>query len=323
MSQTDSLLSRRQILTTAGGLAAIAPAAAAVSRADAPAPKPNILIIIADQVRGDFIGAAGRNPMNVTPNIDAMARQGTLYRNAFTNQPVCSPSRACFFTGQYGARNGVWRNTGNGVAISPNAATIATELTKAGYSANYIGKWHLSEMRGGPVEPSFRGGFLNLWQASNELELTSHPYQGDLYDGDGQPIHFENEYRVDFITGLATRFLRNTSKSSPFLLVVSFLEPHHQNDMGRVVAPKGYAERYQNPFVPEDVKHFPGNWQEQLPDYYGALKRVDENIGEIRKTLSETGLDQNTIVVFISDHGCHFMTRNTDAAGMTRPPTSH
>jgi arylsulfatase A-like enzyme len=189
---------------------------------------------------------------------------------------------------------------------------LATELRKAGYSANYIGKWHLSGIRGGPVAPSERGGFLNLWQASNELELTSHPYEGDLYDGDGHRIHFENEYRVNFLTGLATRFLRETSKSSPFLLVVSYLEPHHQNDMGRMVAPKGYAERYQNPFVPEDLKHFPGDWQQQLPDYYGCLKSVDEAVGEIRTTLAQTGLDGNTIVLFVSDHGCHFMTRNTE-----------
>jgi arylsulfatase A-like enzyme len=133
-----------------------------------------------------------------------------------------------------------------------------------------------------------------------------------MYDGDGRPIHFENEYRVDFLTGLATRFLHDASKSSPFLLTVSFLEPHHQNDMGRMVAPKGYAERYKNPYVPDDLKFFPGDWQEQLPDYYGCLKRIDESVGEIRKTLTETGLERDTIVVFVSDHGCQFMTRNTE-----------
>src|SRR5579884_3856285 len=310
MNEKPSSLSRRDLLGAAG--LAAAGVAGAKQRPSEPASKPNIVIIIADQVRADFIGAYGHNPMNVTPNLDAMGGQGTLYRNMFTNQPVCSPSRACLFTGEYGAKNGVWRNTGNGVALAPNATTLATVLRDAGYSANYIGKWHLAEARGGPVAPSARGGFLNLWQASNELELTSHPYEGDLYDGDGRPIHFQNEYRVDFMTGLATRFLRETSKTSPFLLVVSYLEPHHQNDMGRMVAPKGYAERYQNPYVPEDLKFFPGNWQQQLPDYYGCIKKIDEAVGEIRTTLHDTGLDRNTIVLFISDHGCHFMTRNTE-----------
>ncbi len=230
----------------------------------------------------------------------------------FTNQPVCSPSRACLFTGQHPARHGVWRNAGQGIGLATDAKTIATECRKAGYSANYIGKWHLADNARGPVPPAGRGGFLGLWEASNVLEFTSHPYEGDLYDGDGRPIHFENEYRVNFMTGRVTRFLQNVSRASPFLLVVSYLEPHQQNDLGHMVAPKGYAERYQNPFVPEDLRHFPGTWQQQLPDYYGCLRSVDEAMGTIRQDLVSTGLDKSTIVVFISDHGCHFMTRNTE-----------
>ncbi len=162
------------------------------------------------------------------------------------------------------------------------------------------------------MTPADRGGFLDLWEASNELEHTSHPYEGDLYDSDGRPLHYENEYRVNFMTGRAKRFLQNASKTSPFLLVVSYLEPHQQNDLGHMVAPKGYAEKYANPFAPHDLRPFPGTWQAQLPDYYGCLKTIDEAVGEIRSTLQETGLDRDTIVVFTSDHGCHFMTRNTE-----------
>ncbi len=301
-------LSRRAFLGTS---AAISPAALSAQN-DARAKKPNIVIVIADQVRSDAIGAYGVNPMNLTPNLDAMAQRGALYRNMFTNQPVCSPSRACLFTGQYPARHGVWRNVGKGVGLDLSAKTIATECRKAGYSANYIGKWHVADGGPGAVPPERRGGFLNLWEAANALELTSHPYEGDLYDGDGRPIHYQNEYRVDFLTGLAKRFIEGVSKSSPFLLVVSYLEPHQQNDLGRMVAPKGYAERYQNPFVPEDLKRLPGDWQQQLPDYYGCVRKIDEAVGEIRTSLVNAGLDQNTIVAFVSDHGCHFRTRNTE-----------
>jgi len=274
--------------------------------------KPNIVLIIADQVRSDAVGAYGSNPMEITPNVDAMARSGILFRNMFTNQPVCSPSRAALFTGQYPSRSGVWKNAGANFGLPQHATTIATECAKAGYSTNYIGKWHLAPLPTGPVAPPNRGGFLGLWQASNMLELTSEPYSGNIYDGDGRPIHFENEYRVDFLTKLAKRFLQNTSKSSPFLLVVSYLEPHQQNDLGHMVAPRSYAERYRNPFVPGDLRFLPGTWQEQLPDYYGSLKRVDEGIGEIRSVLKQEGLAETTIVVFVSDHGCHFMTRNTE-----------
>lgn len=250
--------------------------------------------------------------MDVTPNLDAIAKSGTLYRNVFANQPLCSPSRTTLFTGQFPAKSGVWRNTGGGVGLSPTARTLATECAKAGYSANYIGKWHLAEGANGPVPPQQRGGFLGLWQASNILELTSTPFSGDLYDGDGRPIHFQNEYRADFVTSLANRFLDNVSTHSPFLLVVSYLEPHQQNNVGHMVAPPGYAERYKNPFVPADLKFFPGTWREQLPLYYGCMKRVDECIGEIRAKIAERRLARNTILAFVSDHGCHFMTRNTE-----------
>ncbi len=297
---------RRNVLSAAASAALLKP----TERAEAV--RPNIVIVIADQVRYDAIGAYGQNPLDLTPNIDAMARTGTLYRNAFVAQPVCSPSRASLFTGQYPARHGVWRNTGSGVALNLATPTLATELSKAGYSANYIGKWHLAEGTRGAVPAPARGGFLGLWEASNVLEETSHPYEGELYDGDGRPIPFKDEYRVNFMTGRAQRFLENASTNEPFLLVVSFLEPHQQNDMGRMVAPKGWAERYQNPWVAEDLKHFPGDYQQQLPDYLGCIKAVDDAVGEINHTLSERSLAQNTIVVFVSDHGCHFMTRNTE-----------
>ncbi len=303
--------SRRELLGGSTLIGAVYAAGSQQAHAETKA-KPNIVVIIADQVRSDAVGAYGVNPMELTPNIDAMARSGTLYRNMFTNQPLCSPSRAALFTGEYPARSGVWKNTGTDFGLRRNAITLATECRKAGYSANYIGKWHLAPTPIGPVAPENRGGFLGLWQASNMLELTSEPYSGDLYDGDGHPIHFENVYRADFLTGLAKHFLHDVSKSSPFLLVVSYLEPHQQNDLGHMVGPKGYAERYKNPFVPADLEFFPGTWQAQLPDYYGCLKRVDEGIGEIRTALAQEGLAKNTIVIFVSDHGCHFMTRNTE-----------
>jgi arylsulfatase A-like enzyme len=278
------------------------------SAAPKAATRPNVIIFHADQFRWDALGAYGLNPMGLTPNLDAMARRGTLFQNAITNQPVCAPSRACLMTGQYSVRHGVWRN---GLGINPDASTIATAFRQAGYTANYIGKWHLAADTTGPVAREHRGGFLDLWQASNVLEFTSHPYEGDLYDADGKPIHFSGIYRVDFITELAVRFLRQ-KQQKPFLLMVSDLEPHFQNDMKRFVGPKGYAERYANPMVPEDLRFYPGDWPSQLPDYYGCVAKIDEAVGTILKTLAEEGLGDNTIVAFLSDHGCHFRTRNTE-----------
>lgn len=304
-------ISRRQLLRSSAVASATAIGGIAQTTAGKTS-KPNVVIVIADEVRWDAIGAYGRNPMDLTPNLNTMAGQGTLYRHMFTNQPVCSPSRACLFTGQYPAKHGVWKNAGGEIGLKPQAATIATEFRKAGYSANYIGKWHLAAHTRGPVPANQRGGFLNLWQASNELEITAHPYEGTMWDADGGEMTFRDEYRADYLTRLTKKFLQNVGNTSPFLLVVSYLEPHQQNDLGRMVAPKGYAERYKNPFVPEDLRPFPGDWQQQLPDYYGCIKRIDECVGEIREELQANNLDRNTIVVFVSDHGCHFRTRNTE-----------
>jgi len=304
---------RRSLLRAAP--AALVPSAAGSAQTDTPLERPNIILIISDQFRADCIGAMGLNPMGLTPHLDAMAGRGVMFRNAFAAQPVCAPARASMFTGQYPSRHGVWKN---GVALDPAATTLAGTLRTAGYSANYIGKWHLAGNNGvsggpeahGAVSSQHRGGFLNLWQAANTLELTSHAYEGDLYDNDGRPMHFSGVYRTDFMTGLAQRFLR--SAKAPFFLTLSYLEVHHQNDIDSFVPPKEFEGRYKNPFVPQDLRSLPGSWPSQLADYFACVSKMDETVGTIRQTLVETGLDKNTIVAFVSDHGCHFKTRNTE-----------
>ena len=275
--------------------------------------RPNILLIISDQFRHDCVGALGLNPMNLTPNLDRMASGGVMFRSAFCNQPVCAPARGSIFTGQYPRRHGVWKNA---VPLPENAVTLPKLLRGAGYSANYIGKWHLApqttQAEAGPVPLRHRGGFNDLWLAANTLEHTSHAYEGDLYDNDGKAVHFSGQYRTDFMTEHAQKFLRSSAAKSPFLLCLSYLEVHHQNDKDTFDPPKEYAGRYPNPFVPEDLRSFPGSWPSQLSDYYACVAKMDETVGTIRKTLAETGLDRNTILMFTSDHSCHFKTRNTE-----------
>jgi arylsulfatase A-like enzyme len=275
--------------------------------------KPNVILYISDQFRWDALGAYRLSSMALTPNLDAMARGGTLFRSHVTNQPVCAPSRACLLTGQYQNAHGVWTN---GLAIHPDAVTLATVLRQAGYSANYIGKWHLAprphdnKLVTGPVPREYRGGFEDVWEAANSLEHTSHPYEGEIYDAEDEPIKFSGAYRVDFITQRAVGLLQTVRE--PFLLVISQLEPHFQNDCNCFVAPQGYADRYSNPFVPQDLRFFPGDWQKQLPDYYGCIAKIDESVGTVLGALAERGIAENTIVVFVSDHGCHFRTRNSE-----------
>jgi arylsulfatase A-like enzyme len=300
------------VITRRNWLAGV-PATLAAGPAPQSAARPNVLLVISDQFRADCIGAMGANPMNLTPGLDAMASRGVLFRSACANQPVCAPARASIFTGQYPARHGVWRN---GPGLREDSLTLAGELRRAGYSANYIGKWHLAPNSAanpethGAVAAANRGGFLDLWEAANQLEHTSNDYEGDLYGADGKPIHFSGQYRSDFMTARAQNFLRSVKQ--PFFLTVSYLEVHHQNDVDAYLPPKEYKGRYPNPFIPEDLRRLPGSWPGQLSDYYACVAKMDDNVNTLRKTLNETGLAANTIVVFTSDHGCHFKTRNTE-----------
>jgi arylsulfatase A-like enzyme len=190
-------------------------------------------------------------------------------------------------------------------------------LRKAGYTANLIGKWHLAPNTeadgGGPgaVKPEFRGGFLDLWEGANVIEFTSHPYEGTVWDRAGKEITYKDEYRVDFITDRVERFLRQ-KQEKPFFLFVSQIEPHQQNDMHRPIGPHGSVERFANSTVPDDLRALPGTWQAQLPDYYGCIEAIDASVGRVRRILEEEHLADNTIFVFLSDHGCHFMTRNQE-----------
>jgi arylsulfatase A-like enzyme len=301
--------------TAAVGAAAALPNSAPAAQEPAASKRqPNIVIYHSDQFRWDFVGANGLNSSTHTPNLDALAAVGTNFNHAVTNQPVCGPSRSVMLTGRYASETGVWHN---GLGLKQDLPTIATELRKAGYTANYIGKWHLaagSAAEGGgrgPVIEEHRGGFLDLWEASNALEFSTHPYDGTIWDRDNNPITFKDEYRVDFLTDRAEKFLRQ-KREKPFLLLISQLEPHQQNDLGRMVGPEGSAERFINAYVPPDLRAFPGDWHQQLPDYYGACESIDASVGRLRKVLEEEGLAENTIFVFMSDHGCHFCTRNAE-----------
>jgi len=278
--------------------------------------RPNILVFFTDQQRWDSCGCYG-NPMGLTPNLDAMADRGTRLERCFTVQPVCGPARACLVTGRYGTETGVFRNA---IALPENYPTTARAFHGAGWFSGYIGKWHLANAkcegatlgRQEPVPPARRGGFDDYWLAADVLEFFSAPYRLRLMDAEGRTVERPG-YRVDAQTDLALEFLesRTRKRDQPFFLTISYLEPHFQNDVDEYVAPNGYAERMaKNLYVPEDLKALGGSSAHHLPGYYGCVKSLDENLGRVLSLLSKTGLDNDTVVLFCTDHGCHFKTRN-------------
>lgn len=269
---------------------------------------PNVLLFFTDQQRWDTVGAYG-NPMGLTLNLDRMAARGVRFERAFTCQPVCAPARACLQTGRFATEHGVWRNA---ILLDPAAETIGHHFRRQGYWTAYIGKWHLANLITRPVPKEYRTGY-EYWLASDTLEYTSHPYRVTMFDGDGQPVHLPG-YRVDALTDAAIRYLEaHGSDGKPFFLTVSYIEPHQQNDMNKLCAPDGYAARYRDPlYVPWDLVGAGGDWRKELPDYYGMVARLDENLGRILAALDRLDLARRTVVFFLTDHGCHFRTRNRE-----------
>jgi arylsulfatase A-like enzyme len=143
---------------------------------------------------------------------------------------------------------------------------------------------------------------------ANILEFASDAYDFNLYDKDGTKHHFPG-FRVDAETDVAIRFI-DDHKDNPFFLFLSYIEPHHQNHVDSYPAPTGYAERYSDPWTPPDLRALGGSSVRHLPGYYGMIKRLDEALGRVEDALRSLSLLENTIILFISDHGSHFKTRN-------------
>ncbi len=262
---------------------------------------PNVIVFFTDQQRWDTTGVHG-NPLGLTPHFDRIAQRGTHLYNAFTCQPVCGPARASLQTGMYATNTGVWRN---GLSLSENLSTLADHFNAAGYHTAYIGKWHLAN--GDPV-PLHQQGRYQFWLAANALEHTSTPYRTVMYDRDGREVRLPG-YRVDALTDAAIRYI-DEHKKSPFYLFISYLEPHFQNHLDDFVPPDGYREMYTGKWIPPDLAALGGSTHQHIAGYYGMVKRLDEAFGRLLDALKSLALDQNTIVLFTSDHGCHFKTRN-------------
>ena len=268
--------------------------------------KPNVVVFFTDQQRWDTTGVHG-NPLGLTPHFDRVAKQGTHAYHTFTPQPVCGPSRACMQTGMYATANGSYRNM---IPLNPELTTLAHYFNEAGYETGYIGKWHLADGKHfGAVPEEERGGY-QYWLAANLLEFVSNAYDTRLYDNDGDE-HRLPGYRVDAMTDAAIRYIDQV-KTQPFFLFLSFLEPHHQNHTDSYPAPDGVEERYRSQWIPPDLAALGGSTQLHLAGYYGMVKRLDEAFGRLLDALKSMGILENTIVVFTSDHGNHFKTRNAE-----------
>jgi arylsulfatase A-like enzyme len=208
------VIGRRQFLAAGGSaLALAATGARAAGKTKGPATRPNIVVIVVDDMRFDEYGAGG-HPYLETPHIDALAASGATFGNAYHTTPLCSPNRACILTGQYASRHGIVDNTSRSYA-SHRLRTFARELQRAGYETAHVGKWHMGN------DPTPRLGY-DHW--------VSFAGQGDISD----PELFENGrlqrvpgYITDLLTDRAIEFATR-ARRKPFMVYIGHKAIHPQ-----------------------------------------------------------------------------------------------
>jgi len=266
--------------------------------------KPNILLIITDQQSSESMSYIIGNKYINTPNMDYLARNGICFTNAYCANPLSIPSRSSMFTGRYPHEVGIQFNENNKRIDQEEFPSIGTIFTKAGYETGYVGKWHL-------------------------------PYDAKKPDTHGfiYMKNIKNNGVDSMLPAAATDFLK-TSHDRPFLLVTSFVDPHNICEWARdQKLPDGSVG---NPpsadhCPPLRANHMPSKnetdimqilrksyqasptfpvsgfsddkWRQYIWTYYRMVEKVDGEIGKILTVLRESGLDKNTIVVFLSDHG--------------------
>jgi arylsulfatase A len=269
--------------------------------------KPNIIVILADDLGGVDLGYCGAD-LHETPRLDALAKGSVVFRQAYAAAPVCSPTRAALMTGKHPARLGItiWsegslqgpqnRKLLQGESrhdLPHDEVTLAERLQEAGYATALVGKWHLGD---GDHAPETQGFDVNIggtrWGAPQTFFW---PYRGAGRFGQefryvpGLPLGKEGDYLTDKLTDAALEFIDSVSER-PFFLYLAHHTPHTP-----IEATAKLVEHFQAKLRPE-MKH-------QNATYAAMVKNLDDNVGRVLDHLDSRGLAKNTIVIFTSDNG--------------------
>lgn len=316
--------------TVSAGLLLSGAATSAQARMPEAPQKPNIVYIIADQLRWDALGYTG-NAKAVTLNIDRFAAQALDFTEAVSSTPVSAAHRACLITGKYQSSTGMVINEIN---LNPNHRTWAHVLGDAGYKLGYVGKHHWTDLHRRDREPGpERMGFDDYWAA---YSFNHKSYNAFYHTEDGGGIHrfveLKGRYGPEVFTSLALDYIRKKAAAGePFAMMLSW-NPPHDPWVRSNVDPRCY-ERFRNVHfdLPENFKRTPDPYMDRYPQqffdgeekwrgsfidtdrysemlrcYYAMVNSLDEQFGRVMDLLEELGIADNTIVVFTSDHGEQF-----------------
>lgn len=290
--------------------------------------EPNLLIIMDDEHNKKVLGYNG-HPLVKTPNLDRLARGGTVYENAYSSSPICVPARAVFATGQYVHDNRCWDNA---IAYNGDMPSWSHLLRDAGHTVTSIGKLHYTgdDVDGGFTEQiipmHIEAGVGDLYGLIRSPLPTRHQ-SADLARSIGPGESSYTRYDRD-ITTRTIDWLRTTGRSAhdkPWVLYASFMSPHSP-----LIAPPEYFAMYPLSGIQVPTKRVPLHpwiqaWNDcygfdsyfesderrrvAIASYLGLCSFLDANVGKILHALEETGLAHNTRVVFLSDHGDNLGSR--------------
>ncbi len=275
--------------------------------------KPNIILIFADDLGYADVGCYGQQKTE-TPNIDKLAKEGLKFTQFYSGSTVCAPARSSLLSGLHTGHTAIRGNKGTkpeGQTPLPDSAiTIATILRQHGYSTTAFGKWGLGYITtsGDPNKKGF-DNFLGY-----NCQTLAHNYYPDHLWNNHERINFpENAnsnavYSADYIHEHAMRFL-NTKQDKPFFLYLPYTLPH-----GDVIVPHDSVYNYyikkfnEQPLKEKPVKN--GDGQHRFEPYPHAafaamVSRLDKYTGEIIQAITDKGIAENTLVIFMSDNGPH------------------
>ncbi len=264
------------------------------------APKPNIIIVMADQWRAQDLGYMGNRDV-ITPHLDRLAGESVNARFGVASVPVCSPSRASLLTGQHATTHGVFYNDR---PLRNEALTLAEVCGQNGYRTGFIGKWHVNGSlnkdynpgRLAPIPVHRRQGF-DYWRV---LECT-HDYNNSAYYNEVNQRFVWQQYDAISQTDSAIAFMTRPDPK-PFLLVLAWGPPHDPYQ----TAPKDYRQKYANRPIALRANVPTSDSTEArraLRGYYAHINALDDCIGRLQTALKTANVDDNTIFVFTSDHG--------------------
>lgn len=270
--------------------------------------KPNVILVITDDQGFGDMGFYG-NPIVKTPVLDNLARE-SVRLNEFIVSPVCAPTRSSLMTGRNSLRTGVRDTFKGGAIMASSEITIAEILKDAGYKTGMIGKWHLGDNY--PFRPEDQGFDYTLRHLSggigqpgdwpNTLKGDSSYFNPTLWQN-GKMIKSRG-YCTDVFTDAAINFI-NTNKEQTFFLYLAFNAPHSP-----LQVPNEYYERYKeidpSKGFENDPRPFPvmnDKEKESARRVYAMVSNIDDNVRRLLNKLKQLNLDQNTLVIFMTDNG--------------------